>query len=53
MINNANDRIFKQRDFLGPVTMRKFSIEILDKFGKLIDLNNNDFSLSLEMTILY
>lgn len=53
MINNASDRVFKQRDYLGPVNLRKFNIELLNKFGDLLDLNNNDFSMALEMTVLY
>lgn len=53
MINNPSDRIFIQRDYLGPITLRKFRIKLLDKFGDLIDLNNNDYSFALEITILY
>ena len=53
MMTTPADRIFKQRDYLGPVTLHKFTIEILNRFGDLIDLNNNDFSLSLELTVLY
>jgi hypothetical protein len=47
------DPIFKQRDYMGPVNLNKFRIKILDKYGNVIDMNNNDISLSLEITILY
>jgi hypothetical protein len=47
------DRIFRQRDYLGPVSLSKFTIELLNKYGDLIDLNDNDFSLSLELTVVY
>lgn len=51
--NTSNDRIFKQRDYMGPVNLNKFRIKILDKYGNVIDMNNNDISLSLEVTELY
>jgi len=50
---NTNDRIFKQRDYLGPITLSKLHIKLLDKFGDVIDMNNNDYSLTLELTKLY
>lgn len=53
MVNTPSDRIFKQRDYLGPVSLNRFTIELLNKYGDLIDLNNNDFSLSLELTVVY
>jgi hypothetical protein len=51
--NNANDKIFKQRDYLGPVRLNKLHIRLLNKFGDIIDLNGNDFSFTLEMSVLY
>jgi len=51
--NTSNDRIFKQRDYMGPVNLNKFRIKILDKYGNVIDMNNNDISLSIEVTELY
>jgi hypothetical protein len=53
MLHNASDQIFKQRDYLGPVNLSKLRIKLLDKYGNVIDLNNNDFSMSLEITKLY
>jgi len=53
IVNTPSDRIFKQRDYMGPVSLNNFGIKILDKFGGVIDLNNNDISLALELTILY
>ena len=51
--NTSNDKIFKQRDYMGPVNLNKFRIKLLDKYGNVIDMNNNDISLSLEVTELY
>ena len=53
MVSSPSDRIFRQRDYLGPVSLNKFTVELLNKYGDLVDLNNNDFSLSLELTVLY
>jgi hypothetical protein len=53
MLHTASDKIFKQRDYLGPVNLNKFRIKLLDKYGNVLDLNNNDFSMSLEITELY
>ena len=53
MLHTASDKIFKQRDYLGPVNLNKFRIKLLYKYGNVLDLNNNDFSMSIEMTQLY
>ena len=53
VLNTAGDKIFKQRDYMGPVNISKFRIRLLDKFGRVLDVNNNDFSLALEATLLY
>ena len=53
LLHTASDTIFKQRDYLGPVNLNKFRIKILDKYGNVIDLNNNNISMSLEITQLY
>jgi len=50
---NQSDKIFRQRDYLGPVTLRKMNIRLLNRFGDPIDINNNDFSMALELKILY
>ena len=44
--------IKKQREYYGPVTINKLHIRILDKYGQLIQFNNNDYSLVFEMDIL-
>lgn len=53
MLNTASDKIFKQRDYMGPVNISKFRIRLLDKYGRTLDINNNDVSLALEATVLY
>jgi len=53
LYDTTSQYIFKQRDYLGPVRLNKLQIRLLDKFGDLLDLNDNNFSFSLEMKILY
>ena len=51
--DNGADLIFKQRDYFGPVTIEKLRIRLLDHFGNVVDLNNNDYSFALEFKQLY
>ena len=53
VLDNGSDKIFKKREFFGPVKIEKMNIKILDKFGNVINLNNNDYSFALEFTQLY
>lgn len=50
--NNGNP-LTKIRRYNGPVDLKKLEIRVLDKFGNIIDLNNMDFSFTLETEILY
>ena len=50
IINNSSDRIFKQRDYFGPVTIEKIKMQIYDRFGDVIELKNTDYSIALEFT---
>lgn len=51
--DNGYDHVFKERMYLGPVSVEKFKIQILNKFGEIIDLNDSNFSFTLELTKLY
>jgi len=51
--NNAGDLIFKKREYFGPVRLEKLHIRILNRFGDVLDLRGNDFSLVLEIKQLY
>ena len=57
--NNPNsvnfDDIFYQsrRNYFGPVNIKKIRIQLLDELGRVVDLNNNDFSFSIQIEQLY
>ena len=50
---NPSDMIFKQRDYFGPVKIEKIHIRLVDRFGDILDIQNNDYSLAIELTTTY
>ena len=53
IIDDNTNPLTKTRKYNGPVQLSKIHIKILDKFGRLIDFNNMDFSFTLELEVLY
>jgi hypothetical protein len=51
--NTASDLLFKTRDYFGPIRLEKLHIRLLNKYGDLLPLNANDFSIMLELDVLY
>ena len=43
----------KTRQYFGPVHLKKFHVKLIDQYGNQINLNNMDFSFSLEIETLY
>jgi len=41
------------RNYFGPIDIEKMRITIVDEFGRILNLNNMDFSLALSFTCLY
>jgi len=41
------------RYYYGPVNINKLQIKLIDEYGRLVDLNNKDFSFTLRLTTLY
>lgn len=42
-----------QRKYFGPVNLTKLEIKLMDEYGRILDMNNMDYSLSFELEILY
>lgn len=53
VINDNNNNLAKIRRYNGPINLSKIQIKLLDQFGCVIDLNNMDFSMTIELQILY
>jgi hypothetical protein len=47
------DPLSKKRIYNGPVTLKKLHVTLLDKFCKVIDLQQMDFSFTLELELIY
>ena len=50
--NGDVDYQFK-RSYFGPVDIMKLRIRLLDEFGRVVDLNNGDFSFTIRIEQLY
>ena len=50
--NNLNI-ITTPRQYFGPVNIQKLNIQLLDEYGRVIDLNNMDYSFSLTFQTVY
>lgn len=53
VVNDNNNSLSKIRRYNGPINLSKFQVKLLDHFGAIIDLNNMDFSMTIELQILY
>ncbi len=49
----SNDISSKARKYFGPVDIQKLHIKIVDKYGRVVDLNEMDFSMALKLEYLY
>lgn len=49
----SNDISSKARKYFGPVDIQKLHIKIIDKYGRVVDLNEMDFSMALKLEYLY
>ena len=41
------------REYFGPVNIQTMNIQLLDEYGRVVDLNNMDFSFCLTLTTAY
>jgi len=45
--------ITSQRQYFGPVDIQKLQIQLLDEYGRILDLNNMDYSFVLQYNTIY
>jgi len=50
--NNFN-LVTSPRDYFGPVNLQHLNVQLLDEYGRVVDLNNMDFSFCLTLTTAY
>ena len=41
------------REYFGPVNIHTINIQLLDEYGRIVDLNNMDFSFCVNLTTVY
>ena len=51
--DNGVNLLEKKREYYGPVNIQRLKIQLLNQYGEILDLNNMDFSFSLEFEIGY
>jgi len=50
--NNFN-LISIPREYFGPINLTSFTVQLLDEYGRIVNLNNMDFSFCLNLTTIY
>jgi hypothetical protein len=50
--NNLNI-ITTPREYFGPVNINNLTIQLLDEYGRIVDLNNMDYSFCITLTTVY
>ena len=53
LFDNNSDLISKKREYFGPIDISKFSVKILDHYGEVVDINNMNYSFTLELDVAY
>ena len=41
------------REYFGPVNIEKMRIQLLDEYGRILEMNNMDFSMALNIKSVY
>lgn len=51
--DDAKQITSNNREYFGPVNIEKLRIQLLDEYGRVIDMNNMDFSMALNLKCIY
>jgi hypothetical protein len=51
--DGSSIQINRQRNYFGPVDIERLEIKLIDEYGRVIDLNNMDWSMALTMECIY
>jgi len=52
-IQNNLSMVTNTRQYFGPVDIQKLDIQLIDEYGRIIDLNNMDYSFCLNLQAVY
>jgi len=54
MLEQVNNQIVAPiREYFGPVNINNINIQLVDEFGRFVELNNMDYSFTLSLTSVY
>jgi len=53
MADDINDLTSAERNYFGPIHVQKLKIQLIDEFGRIVSLNNRDYSIALEFNCIY
>jgi hypothetical protein len=53
MLGDGDLNIIGEREYFGPVTLRKFKVKLLSKYGHIINLNDSDWTFTIQTTENY
>lgn len=53
LLQNNLNLVTSPRQYFGPIDIQKMQIQLLDEYGRIIDLNNMDYSFCLTMQMVY
>lgn len=53
MLGDGDLNIIGEREYFGPVTLRKFKVKLLSKYGHIINLNESDWTFTIQTTENY
>jgi hypothetical protein len=51
--DGSSIQINRQRNYFGPVDVERLEIKLIDEYGRIVDLNNMDWSMALTMECYY
>ena len=53
LIQNNLNIVTTPREYFGPINLTTMNIQLLDEYGRVVDLNNMDFSFCLTLVVVY
>jgi hypothetical protein len=53
LVQNKLSLITTPRQYFGPVNIQKLNVQLLDEYGRVLDMNNMDFSFCLTFNVIY
>lgn len=53
LMENSSNLLCEPRRYFGPVDLQRLKIQLYDEYGRIISMNNSDFSFVLKLKIMY